>query len=116
MAEEAPKFDPEGEDYDYEGAKAAGMKPSEEEGENKGHWGSVAPASDEDVKKHKLPKGSYVILKGRKHHSWDLGVAAEEERGSEVVKKGDRYYSIPKKKAKAGSVLYDNPRSATEEK
>jgi hypothetical protein len=38
------------------------------------------------------------MLKGRKHETWDKGVQAEEARGSEVRKIGDRYYSVPRSK------------------
>lgn len=91
------RFDPEGEDYDYDTAKATGMGPAgDEAGENKGHWGSVAPASPADREKHKLPKESYIMLKGRKHKTWDLGVRGEEKRGFTVKKYGNRYYSVPR--------------------
>lgn len=93
----AVKFDPEGKDYDYDTAKKYGMGP-DGTGRNKGHWGSVAPASPEARKKYNLPEGSYKVLKGRKHETWGKGVQAEKARGSEVRKYGDRYYSVPKAK------------------
>lgn len=88
-------FDPEGSGYDYDTALRAGMK-ADGTGENLGHWGSVAPASAEARKKYGLPEDSYMLLKGRGHETWAKAVAAEEARGSEVRKFGDRYYSIPK--------------------
>jgi len=97
------KFDPEGKDYDYGTAKDAGLGP-DGTGENKGHWGSVAMASDEDKKKHGLPDDSYVILKGRKHDTWSKAEQAEKERGSEIIKRGDRYYSVPKGNKKGGLI------------
>jgi hypothetical protein len=90
------KFDPESEDYDYDTAVSAGLGPDGKD-ENAGHWGSVTKASAEDKKKYGLPDGSYVVLKGRKHETWDKAEEAERERGSEIVKMGDRYYSVPKK-------------------
>ena len=92
-----PKFDSEGGDYDYDTAKKYGMGP-DGTGKNKGHWGSVAPASPESRAKYNLPEGTYKILKGAKHPTWDKGVKAEQARGSEVKKFGDRYYSVPKGK------------------
>ena len=89
------KFDPESEDYDYDTAVAAGLGPDGKD-ENAGHWGSVTRASAEDRKKYGLPDESYVVLKGRKHETWDKAEEAERERGAEIVKKGDRYYSVPK--------------------
>jgi hypothetical protein len=83
-------FDPEGSDYDYTRAKAAGMGRGAD-----GHWGSVAPANASQRQRFKLPEDSYVVLKGRSHPTFDLTVKAEERRGSEIVKKGARYYSVP---------------------
>jgi len=85
------KFNAEESDYDYVTAEASGMKP-----DNTGHWGSVTNASIEDKKKYKLPDESYIILKGKKHRTWNLMEKAEEERGFKIVKHGDRYYSVPK--------------------
>lgn len=88
------EFDPEGQDYDYDAAMAAGMGPTGK-GENIGHWGSVREATDAEKEKHGLPSESYLMLKGKSHESWDKAVAGEEERGFTVKKFGDRYYSIP---------------------
>lgn len=89
-------FDPEGSDYDYASAKAAGMGP-DGTGENKGHWGSVAPASPDIIKKYNLSDESYVMLKGRNHPTWDKGVKGENDRGFNVIKLGNRYYSVKSK-------------------
>ena len=89
-------FDPEGEDYDYSTALAHGMGP-DGTGENAGHWGSVAPAPEHARQQYNLPEDSYVVLKGKSHPTFYKAEAAENERGSEIVKLGDRYYSIPKK-------------------
>ena len=97
-------FDPEGEDYDYDTAKSAGLGATGE-GENQGHWGSVTMASEEDKKLHGLPEDSYMLLKGRKHETWNKAEDAEKARGSEIVKRGSRYYSIPKKYADGGAVI-----------
>jgi hypothetical protein len=97
------KFDPEGSDYDYETAKAGGLGPTGT-GKNKGHWGSVTMASDAEKKLRELPSDSYVILKGRKHETWDKAEAAEKARGSEIVKRGERYYSVPASKKNGGVV------------
>jgi hypothetical protein len=83
-------FDAKGDGYDYDRAQASGMQPGED-----GHWGSVAEVSKEESARHGLPDGSYVLLKGRNHETWDKAVAAEEARGSQVVERGGRYYSIP---------------------
>lgn len=94
----APRnFDPESSDYDYKTAIAGGLGP-DGTGENKGHWGSVTMASEADKKKHGLPDESYILLKGKTHKTWDLAVKGEEERGFEVKKYGNRYYSVPKTK------------------
>lgn len=96
-------FDPEGSDYDYETAKIGGLGP-DGTGDNKGHWGSVTMASDAEKKLHGLPSDSYVILKGRKHETWDKAEEAEKARGSEIIKRGERYYSVPVKKKKGGII------------
>jgi hypothetical protein len=92
----AQAFDPEGKDYDYSTALAHGMGP-DGTGENAGHWGSVAPAPEHARQQYNLPEDSYVVLKGKSHPTFHKAEAAENERGSEIVKLGDRYYSIPKK-------------------
>lgn len=89
-----PKFDPEGDDYDYDRAVSAGLGP-DGTGENEGHWGSVAPATDEERERFGLPDEAYVILKGRNHPTFSKAVEAELARGFNVVKIEDRYYSVP---------------------
>jgi len=91
-------FNPEGAGYDYQTAMAYGMGPTGT-GEDLGHWGSVAPTSDDERMLRDLPRDAYVMLKGKAHETFDKAKAAEKERGSKVVKIGDRYYSIPVKKA-----------------
>jgi hypothetical protein len=88
-------FNPQGADYDYQTAMAYGMGPNGT-GENAGHWGSVAPTSDDERMLRGLPEDSYVVLKGKNHPTFHKAEAAEQERGSKIVKVGDRYYSIPK--------------------
>jgi hypothetical protein len=88
-------FNPEGADYDYQTAMAYGMGPTGT-GEDLGHWGSVAPTSDDERMLRDLPRDAYVMLKGKAHETFDKAKAAEKERGSKIVKIGDRYYSIPK--------------------
>ena len=90
-------FDPEGSNYDYSTAKKYGMGPTGT-GENEGHWGSVAPTSKAEQRKYNLPEESYVVLKGKSHETFNKAIAGEEQRGFEVKKFGNRYYSIPKGK------------------
>lgn len=91
-------FNPEESQYDYLTAEQAGIKPNSE---NK-HMGSVAPVTKEIFNKYKeygLPEGeAYVILKGAKHPTHNYTVKAENERGFEIKKFGDRYFSVPKQK------------------
>jgi len=73
------KFDPEGSDYDYSNAIASGGRPNPKTK----HWGSLDPRTG-------------MVLKGRKHKTWDLMEQEEIRRGSKIVKKDDgRYYSVP---------------------
>jgi hypothetical protein len=90
----AQAFNPQSDDYDYETATAYGMGPNGT-GENAGHWGSVAPTSDDERMLRGLPEDSYVVLKGKNHSTFNKAEEAEKERGSKIVKIGDRYYSIP---------------------
>jgi hypothetical protein len=93
-------FDSEGLDYDYESAEKAGIRP-EPMGYNKGHMGSVAPVTPEMYSKYEkegLPKGeAYMLLKGAAHPTHQMAVEAEGERGFDIKKFGDRYFSVPKK-------------------
>ena len=100
-------FDPEGSDYDYARAKAGGMKPTANaQGQMK--WGSTVRPSESQMRRYNLPPGTYIILKGRKHESWDATVASEEKRGSKIVKHGARYYSVPKKKPPVPTPMREN--------
>jgi hypothetical protein len=87
-------FNPQGGDYDYKTAQAYGMGPKGT-GQNAGHWGSVAPTSDDERMLRGLPEDSYVMLKGKNHPTFHKAEAAEKQRGSKIVKVGNRYYSIP---------------------
>ena len=84
-------FDPEGAGYDQATADAIGMAR-----DKTGHMGSVAPVSPEKAVELGLPDGSYVMLKGKNHETWDKAVKAEKARGAKVIKAKDgRYYSVP---------------------
>lgn len=75
------KFDPEGDDYDYESAESAGMRPNVE-----GHWSSRNPKTGQ-------------MLKGRKHKTWGLAVEGEKKAGYKMYKgKDGKYYSKKIKK------------------
>jgi hypothetical protein len=95
MASGGSVFDPAGSGYDYKTAFAHGMGPTGT-GEDKGHFGSVAPTSDDEQMLHGIPRESYVMLKGKAHETFNKAEKAEKERGSKVVKSGDRYYSVPR--------------------
>jgi len=73
-------FNPEGDEYDYESAKKAGIKP-----DKTGHWASRDARSG-------------LLLKGRKHKTWNLTEQGERQAGYEIYKgKDGRYYSRKKK-------------------
>ena len=75
------RFDPEGEGYDYESAKAGGIAP-----DNTGHWASRNPMTGQ-------------LLKGRKHKTFNLTIDGEEKAGHEIYKGDDgKYYSRKKTK------------------
>lgn len=95
-------FNPEGIDYDYATAESAGMLPDLRQGENFMHMGSVTQTPPEVYDKYKqygLPQGeTYMALKGSKHDSFGHLLRSEADRGFEVKKFGDRYFSVPKPK------------------
>jgi len=69
-------FDPEGDGYDYETAQKHGIKP-----DKTGHWQSREPKTG-------------LILKGRKHKTWNLTEEGERKAGYTIFKgKDSRYYS-----------------------
>lgn len=72
-------FDPEGDDYDYEGAKAAGLKPEPVDDDDKPHWPSRDPKSG-------------VLLKGRKHPTFQKGVDEDAKLGYKLRKRDDGRY------------------------
>jgi hypothetical protein len=71
-------FNPEGTDYDYAGAAAAGITP-----DATGHWATRDPNTG-------------LILKGTGHETFGKTIAGEDAAGYEIIKRGDRYYSSPK--------------------
>jgi len=74
-----PKFDPEGDGYDYESAKAGGISP-----DKTGHWASRNPVTGQ-------------MLKGRSHKTFHLTEAGEAKAGYKISKGPDgKYYSRKK--------------------
>ena len=71
-------FNPEGSSYDYRSAKKLGLSPDET-----GHWPSRDPKTG-------------MLLKGRKHPTWEKTVKGEAKAGFEIYRKGERYFSKPK--------------------
>ena len=85
------KFDAEGQDYDWDAVKAW----EKETGEV---W---EPTIMPDGKPHypsRIPSGKNegLLLKGKKHETWNLLEEGEKEAGMKIYKKGKRYYSKPK--------------------
>ena len=78
------KFDPEGDGYDFKTAKEYGIKP-----DKNGHYQSRVPETG-------------MILKGRKHPTFDKTIEADKKLGYQIVKGTDgRYYSFKKSLAMA---------------
>ena len=69
-------FDPEGSGYDMESALRAGLTK-----DKTGHWGSRDPETG-------------LILKGRKHPTFQKTLDDEKELGYTIEKQGNRYYSF----------------------
>ena len=93
-------FNADSSEYDYKTAEESGMLPDLRTGENFGHMGSVAPVNEDIYQKYKkygLPSGeAYMVLKGASHPTHNYLIEGEAERGFEVKKFGDRYFSVPK--------------------
>lgn len=92
-------FNPESSDYDYATAEQAGMLPDLRQGDNFMHMGSVTQTPPEVYDKYKqygLPQGeTYMVLKGASHPTHNYLIEGEKERGFQVKKFGDRYFSVP---------------------
>jgi hypothetical protein len=74
------KFNAEGSGYDKRTAVKQGMGADSKDK----HWYSLGAGGK--------------VLKGRKHPTYKKTEEAEAKRGSKIVKKGSRYYAVPKKK------------------
>jgi hypothetical protein len=73
-------FNPEGRGYDYRSARRYGLRAA---GLNR-HWPSRVPGGPQ--------RG--MILKGRKHKTWEHTVAGEEAKGYKINRYRGRYYSF----------------------
>ena len=80
---EPEPFDPDGEGYDYDGAKAAGLEPTIDPKDGLPHWPSREPKSG-------------TLLKGRKHPTFQKGVDADAELGYKLRKRDDGRYETQK--------------------
>ena len=86
----AKPFDAEGSGFDQRSADANGMTRDED-----GKFGSVVPAPTAAREKFGLPENSFLVLKGRAHPTFRETIKGEKARGSEVIKLGNRYFSVP---------------------
>jgi hypothetical protein len=82
-------FDPNGGDYDYETARAAGLAP-----DATGHWPSRDPRTG-------------MILKGRGHETFTLTEQGEAQAGNTIVFRDGRYFSNPATSQPAPSMFED---------
>ena len=105
-------FDPEGEGYDEETAKEfiegwpVGIpKPTEYKGDyvadedNESFQSWVWHPELEDYKLHSgsLNPRTGMVLKGKKHPTWNMMEEEEKRRGNKIIKyKDGRYYTVPK--------------------
>jgi len=72
-------FNADGPGYDMESALKAGIRPTG------GHWPSRVPSGPNEG----------LLLKGRKHKTWDLLEEGESEAGYRIIKRDGRYWSFP---------------------
>jgi hypothetical protein len=77
-----PQFDPEGKGYDYKQARDAGLSPQPVPHDTVPHWPSREP-------------GSGLLLKGRRHPTFDHGVDVDRREGYGLEMRNGRYYTAP---------------------
>jgi hypothetical protein len=91
------QFDAEGDGYDYRTARRYGMRRHiSDDPKVHGHMDTRTELGAFDLARKGLPEGTGIMLKGAQHDTWAEALQGEEAAGFDVVKKGDRYYSIPK--------------------
>lgn len=73
-------FDPEGDGYDYDTARAAGLGTTVDEEDGQPHWPSRDPRNG-------------MILKGRKHLTFEKAIEADASLGYRLQKRNGRYYT-----------------------
>lgn len=81
--DEEDDFDPEGEGYDYKTAKKRGLEPKSVDDDDKPHWPSRDPETG-------------VLLKGKKHKTFDKGVEEDAKLGYKLRKRDDGRYVTEK--------------------
>ncbi len=82
-----PGFDPEGEDYDYEGAKGAGLEPQFNPKPAMGEPGPRWPSRNPETG---------VLFKGKKHPTFQHGVDEDAKLGYKLRKRDDGRYETQK--------------------
>ena len=93
------KFNAKGKDYDYESAKAAGLKPEPDPVTGEPHWPSRDPKSG-------------LLLKGTGHETWQKTVDGERKAGYQIFEgKDGRYYSILDNTVVPNDVIHDGKRT-----
>lgn len=120
----AHNFDAEGSDYDaitankyIEQYPLITPKPSGYSGDyinnQEAYQSWVWHDKEKDYFKHSgsLDPKTGMILKGRKHPTYHMTESTEKEMGNEIVKIGNRYYSMPKmqKGGQADTLFVSNP-------
>ena len=112
-------FDPESSKYNEHYGDLIGLKPATEAE----HRGSVAedlshlPENIQAQVKKELGDDVLLVLKGRKHETWDLAVEGEKKEGRKIVKgAGGYYYSVPDKKVKTVTPVKKTVKPVTTDK
>ncbi len=96
----ADVFDPEGSGFDLKTFKESGGVPDET-----GHMGSLDPRTG-------------MLLKGINHPTINLTLAEEKRLGNEIIKKGNRFFSVPiadQDRAFSDIFAPDQPKKSTNE-
>ena len=85
------KFDAESPDYDWDAVK-------DWEKETGEIWKATILPDGKPHYPSRIPSGKNegLLLKGKKHETWNLLESGEEKAGYKIYKKGKRYYIRPK--------------------
>lgn len=88
-------FDPEGEGFDIPTARKHKLERGFDPESGEMHMQSRLPLTEEEALEFGVPPGSGLILKGRRHPTFDKAIKADEALGFKLIRRGNRYFTVP---------------------